>query len=237
MIFRYTDTKTREHLAQLQGKFGEVQALHASIPKKFEGVDWGKWRSTIKTPGVVDQFQKEYDQQMTKVVKLNTNEIENKKRSQEVEIRSLEQKAATSEEFLKELKSEIDWTQQWYENTAETIRGSWISWNRFKLDNYYPNYKIHRVNRMMFLGDPMQRVGRAVEKIRNVDLVELRKQLESGNVRAMAAVAPIFAEVGDLNSLQRPFIKKWVKATNYEEAFKNPNTSLAYRAYALKQLE
>ncbi len=52
---------------------------------------------------------------------------------------------------------------------------------------------------------------------RNVDLIELRKQLEAGNVRAMGAVTPIMAEAGDLSALQRPFVKKWMKPVDYDE--------------------
>lgn len=93
------------------------------------------------------------------------------------------------------------------------------------------------MNRVLFLGKPLRKSGRDVNKIENVDLVELRKQLEAGNVRAMGSVVPIMNEAGDLTALQRPFIKKWIKPTNYDETFKNPTTSLAYRAFALKQLE
>jgi len=236
LIFRYTDQKTRDHLAHLQSKFTEVSALYNGIPKKIEPVDWAYWKKMIRTPGIVNEFEKEYELEMKKEVKLNTTEIEQKGRQQAGEIRAIEEKAATSADFLRELNGEIEWTQKWYANPEEVIRGSWMSWNKFKTDHYYPNYKIHRMNRLLFLGDPAQRLVRPVDRITSIDLVELRKQLNNGNIRAMAAVVPIKADVGDLTALQRPFVKKWLKDVNYEEAFKNPNTSVAYRAYALKQI-
>jgi len=236
LIFRYTDTKTREHLAHLQSKFAEITGLYATVPKAVEPIDWGYWQKTIRTPGVVDQFRKEYEQEMVKEVKLNPSDEAAKKQRQEQEIRTFEAKAETSGTFLSELDSEIAWTKQWHDNPTEVIRGTWISWNKFKRDNYYPNYKIHRMNRLLFLGDPFQRDARPVDRINSVDLVELRKQLDNGNVRALAAIAPMADEVGDLTALQRPFVKKWMKPIDYEAAFKNPNTSLVYRAYALKQI-
>jgi len=236
LIFRYTDPKTRAHLAHLQGKFAEVSGLYASVPKKFEDIDWKHWQSAIRTPGIVNQFKSEYDEQMKKEVKVNAAEAAAKKAAQDNEVRALEQKAQTSAEFLSELKSEIAWTSEWEANTEQVTMGTFKSWNKFKRDHYYPNYKIHRVNRALFLGQPMRRAGREVNKINNVDLVELRKQLDGGNVRAMAAVVPILNEVGDLTALQRPFHKKWIKPTNYDETFKTPTSSLAYRAFALKQI-
>jgi hypothetical protein len=236
LIFRYTDSKTREHLAQLQGKFAEITGLYASVPKKVDDINWDEYRKTITTPGIVDQFKSEYDEQMKKEVKANAAELAAKKSSQEGEIRALEAKAATSAEFLSELKSEIAWTEQWEQNPEQVTQGTQNSWNQFKQDHYYPAYKIHRVNRVLFLGDPMRNVGREVNKIDNIDLIELRKQLENGNVRAMGAVVPLISEVGDVTALQRPFIKKWIKPTNYDDTFKNPNNSLPYRAFALKQI-
>jgi len=205
------------------------------VPKEVPPIDWDHWRKAIRTPGVVEQFKSEYDTEMKKENKLNTAELEQKKRTQEAEIRALEGKAATSADFLKELKDEIAWTQHWYERPEEMTQGTFQSWNQFKRDHYYPSYKIHRMNRYMFLGQPLRHSGRDVDKLKNVDLVELRKQLDSGNVRAMAAVVPILNEF-DVSGLQRPFSKKWLPTPNWEEVFKNPNTSLVYRAFALKQI-
>jgi len=237
LLFRYAGSKTREQLALLQSKFSEVTTLYGSVPKTIEPIDWASWKKSIRTPGIVDQFQSEYEAEMKKEVKLNTAEIAAKNAQQEQEIRALEAKAQTSAEFLSELTAEIGWTQKWYNNPEEVVKGTMLSWNRFKREHYYPNYKIHRMNRLLFLGDPLQSEGREADRIDGIDLVQLRKQLENGNVRAMAAVVPIFSAVGDMSSLQRLFIKKWMKPVDYEEAFKNPNTSLAYRAFALKQIE
>jgi len=236
LIFRYTDQKAREQLAQLQSKFAEVAGLFTAVPKEVPEIDWDYWRKEIRTGGIVDRFKSEYEEEMKKETKLNTAEVEAKKRAQETEIRALEAKVQTSHQFLSELKPEIEWLQHWYDNVEDVTKGSPRSWNKFKRDHYYPTYKIHRMNRFLFLGNPMQDTGRAVAKIDNVDLVELRKQLEAGNVRAMAAVAPIMSEVTDLDSLKRPFTKKWIKPVNYEEIFKTPTSSLSYRAFALKQI-
>jgi len=236
LIFRYTDEKTRAYLAQLQHKFAEVSAAYATVPKTVEPIDWNFWKKTIRSKGVVEQFEQEYVTEMKKEVKANATELEQKKRQQEAEIRGIEEKAATSADFLRELNSEIGWTKKWYDNTDAVIEGTWISWNKFKVEHFYPNYKIHRMNRVLFLGDPTQRLVRDVDKMSSVDLVELRNQLNNGNVRAMAAIVPIKTEVGDVSALQRPFVKKWLKDVNYDEAFKNPNASVVYRAYALRQI-
>jgi len=236
IIFRYTDDKTRSFLAQLQHKFTEVATMSAALPKAVKPIDWDYWKKTIRTKGVVDQFEQEYNAEMKKEIKINPTDIESARRKQETEIRAIEEKASTSAEFLRELKSEIGWTQKWYDNTEQVIAGTWISWNKFKVDHYYPAYKIHRMNRVLFLGDPTQRMVREVDKINSVDLPELRKQLNNGNIRAMAAIVPIKEGVGDVSALQRPFAKKWLKDVNYEEAFKNPNASLVYRAFALRQI-
>lgn len=90
----------------------------------------------------MDQFKAEYDAEMKKEVKLNQAEAAAKKSSQEAEVRALEAKAATSAEFLSELKAEIAWTQHWEANAEEVAKGSYKSWNQFKLDHYYPNYKV-----------------------------------------------------------------------------------------------
>jgi len=236
LIFRYTDPKAREHLAKLQSKTTEVSALYGGVIKSIPPIDWSRWQSVIKTPGVVDTFKGEYDTAMQKVVKLNEQELAAKRSQQEAEIRTVEQKASTSAEFLAELKEEIAWTNHWYERPFDVAKGSRISWNDFAVEHFYPNLKIHRMNRRLFLNQPFQ-YERPYDKIDQVDLVELRKQLALGNVRAMAVVTPILEAVKDgMNGLLRPFNKKWLRNIDYDDQFKNPTNSLAYRAYALKQI-
>jgi hypothetical protein len=236
LLFRYTDPKAREQIASLQTKFNEVQSLHSSLPKKIDEVDWTHWRTTIKTKGVVDTLEKEYKAAMSKVVTLNESEVDAKKRAQAVEVKALEDKASVSNEFLTELKDEISWTEHWMNHAEDVKRGRFRSWNRWKRTYRYPAYKIHRVNRVLFLGRRYQRAGRPVNKIHNIDLVELRKQIDAGNIRAAAGVVAILNQIGSLQGLQRPFIKKWIKPTDYEEAFRTPTNSLAYRAFALKNV-
>ncbi len=104
---------------------------------------WLGVQNTIRTPGVVDQFKAEYDEQMKKEVKLNQTEVAAKKQVQEAEVRALEAKAATSSDFLRELTAEIAWTEHWEAHPEEVTQGTWTSWNKFKLDHYYPNYKVY----------------------------------------------------------------------------------------------
>jgi hypothetical protein len=236
LMFRYTDPKQREKLAQMQTRFQEVQGLYAAVPKEAEDIDWNHWSKTLKTPGVVDKLKATYDDALSKQTKLDLNEESARKAKQDSEIRAIEAKAEVSKDFLNELKSEISWTEKWYNNVDEVAQGTFNSWNEFKRENYYPTYKIHRVNRVMFGNNPSRYAARPVDKLKNVDLIELRKQLSEGNVRALGAVSQIISEVGDLMSLQRPFIKKWIKPINFDEVAKEPTKSLVYRAFALEQL-
>jgi len=239
LLFRYTDPKERDRLARLQAKFGETSSKHGSLPKdlKDSDINFSEWRQKIKTPGIVDELEKMYRTAMAQQTTLNSTERAGIEAQQDAEIKAVEAKASTSSDFLSELRAELEWLKPWYDRPMAVAVGSNRSWNKFQTETLYPYFPIYRMNKVMFYNDQLQDEGRPVARINDVDIVELRKQLRNGNVRAyVGALAPIAEQVGDLTWAKRPFFKKWLGPPKFAEWLRDPSTNIHYRAWALRQL-
>jgi len=237
LLFRYTEPADRERMAGMQAKFSEISLKHAQMPKDLPRIDFNMWRKKIKTPGVVDALEAKYNERMSKMVKSDAGVVASRLASQSSEVAAAEAKAKTSSEFLSELQSEIEWTNEWYQQPEAVAQGSPESFNPFLAKTIHQPQVIWRTNKVLFHSNYFKYEGLAEAKIDDVDLTEVRSQLAKGNVKAMAAVAPILEECGDRSAFQRPFWKKWLsKNPNWPAVLKNPQLSVHYRAFTMRQL-
>lgn len=239
LLFRYTDPKAKEHLVSLQSKFSEVSSLYASVPKSVDAIDWSQWQKNIRTPGIVAELKAHYDKEMSKVVKVNTVELDTKKKAQENEIRQLESNQGESAEFLKDLRSELDYWQSLYnyENVFVWINDVHSDWR---------NFPTHRYKKQAYkLGwTPTRQVSkrwklRAFHTVwRNLDLKELRKQLAAGNTHATNPFYVTWERVPRHLYWYVPFDKKWFgqAPAAWSEVSANPQNSIIYRAFQLRQI-
>merc|ERR1712216_85789 len=54
---KVTSDAGKLELANLRAAYSEIVKTTSSAPATTPQVDWAKWKATIKTPGVVDDFQ------------------------------------------------------------------------------------------------------------------------------------------------------------------------------------
>jgi len=57
---KVTSDAGKMELGALRATYSEIQKSVASAPSSTPSVDWAKWKSTIKTPGVVEGFEKAF---------------------------------------------------------------------------------------------------------------------------------------------------------------------------------
>jgi len=221
-MVRYPDPNRRSQLAGLQHKFSETQQLANSLPTKIPKIDWSYWASSIKTPGVVEHYQKLYEAEKKKEVKVNEIELKASQTAYKQEIAQLEKEKEKSIKFIDQIKS--------YKKTLEGDRAKLENIEHTHGDLYdrHPalleQYRTEMHEGEYYISDEL-------EKLDTVDLVELRRQLEAGNVKSLAAVsnlpAPKNLNLGPFND------PEW-KYVPFEE--KDAANSLVYRAKQIKSL-
>jgi len=221
-MVRYTDPSRRTQLATLQHKFSETQQLANSLPTKIPQIDWSYWASSIKTPGVVEHYKKLYENEQKKEVKVNEQELSASQNAYKQEIAQLEKSKEKSIKFIDEIKA--------YKQTLEEDRAKIenIEHTHGDLFARHPGL-LEQYRNEMHEGE--YGLHEEVEKLDNVDLVELRRQLEAGNVKSLGALSslppPKNLNLGPFND------QEW-KYVPFDE--KDASSNLVYRAKQIKAL-
>jgi len=217
LIFRYDDEKKKASLSALQSKWAEIRTLHSNLPRDIKPIDWNYWRTVIKTNGVVDEFKKKYDQEVSKEIQTVDNESKAREAQYGIELKEAEESVTFAKQHIKELEDEIDLT-------------IWESKNLDKLDaDYYfkkfPGYQEEcewKVDHAQWFPDPND------EKVLTLDHKELRRQLNEGDLRVYSALAFLKPEV----QKRGPF-KGWPAPTS-EELLKNYQQSPIWVAHQIE---
>merc|ERR1712086_498707 len=117
---KVTSDAGKLELANLRTTYSEIVKATASAPSSTPEVDWAKWSSTIKTPGVVDGFKAAYG-------KLAVPQMEDTFSAKvdaafAAAISNAETLASASESRIKELEEQLaalDNAKDWSEVTVE----------------------------------------------------------------------------------------------------------------------
>jgi len=226
VMFRYSDPAKREKLANLKAKTSEIQELLRSPDTASggaAGIDWDAWQSAIRTPGVVDMFRRKYEKNLEKEFRVDTSDDAKRQQEFETEMQQAEKLAAEADANVEALNEELA-VQQWeLDNTVIDDMPYMLARNPRAFEE--AKSMAHSEN-MTF----------AIEKetmgLTGLDFKELRKQLNEGNVRAMA----VFAGLPDTGVLNLGPYKN-MKVPTREEQMKNPSASIIWIAAQIEKEE
>jgi len=217
LIFRYSDEKKKATLSSLQSKWADIQSLHAALPKEIKPIDWNYWRKSIKTPGVVDEYQKRYESEMKKEIKVSESEINRRATEHQAEMKKAEEISFQCDGNITKLEKEID-ELEWEKDHVDDLDLQWFY-------NKYPGSEeelLKEADEAMWFTDP------DMEKFDTIDFKELRKQLNQGNVRALAALS--FAKYNKTAT----FGPYTINPKSIEEIVKNYQQSPVWMAHQIE---
>jgi len=218
LIFRYSDEKKKVSLSALQSKWADIQSLHSALPRDVKTIDWNYWRKTIKTPGVVDEFKKRYETEISKQVKVSESDMSRRALEYQQEVKAAEELAGKSDGNIAELEKEIEGIE-WEKENIDKLDLEWY----YKKNPGSEEYFQKEADEAMWFTDP------DMEKLETIDFKELRKQLNQGNVRALAALS--FAKFQ--NTSFGPY--KDMGANNADDVVKTYQNSPVWIAHQIEQ--
>jgi len=178
LIFRYRDEKKKSALVSLQSKWGEIQQLWSALPAKVDPINWAYWRRVIRTPGVVDEFQRKYDEEMKKEISVSQPDIAKRTKEHQGELEAAEVLAKKADENISELEKEIS-VVEWEKENVDNLDLNWT----FKKFPGLQEQQIEEFANSMWFPAP------ELEKLETIDWKEMRRQMNNGNVRALAALS------------------------------------------------
>jgi len=227
LIFRYSDPAKKEALQSLSARYAEVNALHASLPKAADGVtaastppiDWQAWRKVIRTPGVVDAYQAKYEAATKKEAAVDNAGLARRLQENDAELAVASAAAAKAASNIEALQREIR-VWQWEKDNIDELT---VEYYLAKYPGLHEKIINQCIDDDWFAGDEN-------EKLFSVDLKELRRQLNEGNVRALAALS--FAADRKTISIG-PY--KDLPVPSREEQIKNPACSIIWQAAQIRK--
>merc|ERR1712070_1236700 len=103
---KITSDQGKAELNALRATYSEITKAVDSAPATTHTIDWAKWSQTIKTPGIVDEFNAAHAKLSVPAMEDTfTADVEAKFGEA---IKSAEVAAASSEARIKELEAELD---------------------------------------------------------------------------------------------------------------------------------
>jgi len=218
LIFRYEDEKKKASLTSLQSKWAEIRSLHASLPREVKPIDWNYWKKSIRTPGVVDEFKRKYDAELSKEIGIADPDAAQRFAQNETELKRAETVAANAEKKIPALQEEVD-EMTWEQNNLEKVDVNyWLK----KYPDAHAEF-VRQADHAEWFPDPDD------EKLETVDYKELRRQLNEGNVRALAAIS--FLKVRP--ETRGPF-KGATQFSSVDEIIKNYQQSPVWLAHQIE---
>jgi len=220
LMFRYSDPKKREQITSLNARISEIRKQHSSIPSQITPIDWNYWAKTIKTPGIVQTLKEKYEGEMAKQVHLDEGRM--KQREKEFERDSAEAQRLANEvpNNVAALEKEVQ-ILEWEKENIDSLDIKYFYDKHPGLEQSL----IKEGEEGNWFADP------ELEKFNTLDFKELRRQLNSGNIRALQSVSfmipPTSVSLG-------PY--KNVPVRSIEDIIKNYHSSSIWRASQVKNI-
>jgi len=189
---KWTSKDAKDNTARLAANINKNYALGRALPEEIEPIDWNYWNSVIKTPGVVAEAKKKFEEIKSRKIGTGGGDVEGLPADFEQTVEKVLSQARRNAEYSREQIKKLEPQLA----TAEKGAKNFSSWN---LNDYYRSFPGTQKEIMEDYDHGVYDAPRGEFRRKDLDLKPYLKSIKDGDLNASFAELPDTVGDFDLN--------------------------------------